>query len=175
MLPDWLKKLLEAVGLNPIRIEWKLRFLRERLRWERTSLARWAKILSYEHKFCSCGQLVHKDAKTCPQCGQTLSSRALYRVGRLLGFVTPEVGLVWTVLLLVICAVFLVEFRFGVMIGADNAGHVGGLVAGGVLGFIVPTDARQKAQLVALWRVLAAGCLAAWAYTLFMMWRSVSA
>lgn len=66
-------------------------------------------------------------------------------------------------------------FIFGVMIGADNAGHVGGLVAGGVLGFIVPTDARQKAQLVALWHVLAAGCLAAWVYTLFMMWRSVSA
>jgi len=311
MLPDWLKKLLQAAGINTIRLEWKLRYWRESLRWERTPFARWGKILSYEHKFCSCGQLVHKHAKVCPQCGRTLSSRALYRVSRALGFVAPEAGLVWIALLLVIGAVFLVEVRlsgvagllrppsrmlvrlgalhtqgiiegeywrllsaglihiglwhiafnaialsqlapaledeigswqfvvlvtltqlgctlasymyhpfvvsagasgiafgligfglayshrragwrgsalrdlylkwalygfvFGVMIGADNAGHLGGLLAGGIFGLVIPTRQDMKTRLLPLWRVLAIVSLAAWAYTILAMWRSVGA
>jgi hypothetical protein len=59
-------------------------------------------------------------------------------------------------------------------IGADNLGHLGGLAAGAVFGFLVPTEQDQDARLAILWRGLAVVCLLAWGYTVFMMVHSIS-
>jgi len=309
-LPPGLKKLLQSLGINAVRLEWKLRYLQERLRWERTPFARWAKVLSYQHKFCSCGLLVDKNAKVCPACGRKLHSRALYRIGRLLGFVAPEIGVAWPLLMVAVTAVFVGEFSlggltsllspssetlvrfgaiytpsleageywrilsaglvhvgllhivfnlmalsqlapgiedeigawqfialvtvsqigcgcasyflrpvvlsagasgiafgligfglayshrqgggrgrarcdlylkwaiygflFGLFMGADNLGHLGGLAAGAVFGFIVPVGLEEETRLAMFWRVLAVVCLVAWGYAVFMMIRSIS-
>ena len=310
-LPPALKKILQALGINTVRLEWKLRYMRESWRWERTPFARWAKILSYRHKFCSCGVLVDKDAKVCPACGRKLHSRAAYRVSRLLGFVVPEIGVVWPIFMLVIVLVFVGQLRvgglqslltpsnalifrfgavfgpavsdgeywrmlsaglvhiglihilfnlmalsqlapaiedeigawkfivlvtvtqlgttlaaflyhpgvlsagasgiafgligfglayghregtsrgramsdvylkwaiygfvFGMAVGADNAGHLGGLATGAALGWILPAKAKQDLGEGGLSPFLALVCLAAWGYTLFSMWRSIAA
>jgi len=310
-LPPRLKRLLEALGINVVRLEWKWRYFRERLQWRRTALAQWVQILSYRHKFCECGLLVDKDAKVCPGCGRKLHSRAVYRIGRLLGFVTPEVGVAWPFLLFLIAVVFLGEVRlggwvsllsppasvlirlgavytpaiaqgeywrllaaglihgglihigfnlmalsqlapaledeigpwefillvtvtqlgcgwatyflrtfafsvgasgiafgligfglsyshrqgggrglalrdlylkwavygflFGMWVGADNLGHLGGLAAGVMFGLLAPTDPQLNARLALLWRILAMACLIAWGYTLVEMIRSLAA
>jgi rhomboid protease GluP len=66
-------------------------------------------------------------------------------------------------------------FFFGMMIGADNLGHLGGLVAGVAFGRLIPADKHTpKPAVVLFWRILAGACLAAWAYALFSMWRSIA-
>lgn len=315
LLPPWLKQFLQALGINTVRLEWKLRYWRENWSWDRTPFARWAKILAYKHKFCKCGLLVDKDAKVCPRCGETVQSRTAYRLGRALGFIAPEAGVAWPGLLLAIGAVFFFELRldglaalgsptspmlgslgaligkgishggeiwrllsaglihiglihilfnsmalsqlapaqedeigpwkfivlvtatqigctllsyayhvytvgdvysagasgiafgligfglayshrrggrlganlrdlyikwaiygflFGLFIGADNAGHLGGLAAGVAFGFLLPDPESEPAALAWFWRALALVCLVAWAYTLFSMAQSVA-
>lgn len=111
MLPPWLKKILQTLGINTVRLEWKLRYWRENTSWSRTPFARWFKTLSYEHKYCKCGALVDKNAEVCPHCGEAVGSRLAYRISRALGFVTPEFGIVWIGLLVMIAGVFLVELK----------------------------------------------------------------
>jgi rhomboid protease GluP len=107
------------------------------------------KVLSYRHKFCSCGLLVDKNARICPGCGRKLHSRALYRVGRLLGFVTPEIGVAWPLLLLVITVVFVGEFWLGGLTSLLSP-PVGALVRFGA----IYTPAIQAGEY---WRILSAG------------------
>lgn len=43
---------------------------------------------------------------------------------------------------------------FGFVVGADNAGHMGGLVGGGILGFLIPTGHRMMSRLQPAFSIL---------------------
>jgi len=58
---------------------------------------------------------------------------------------------------------------FGLVVGADNFAHVGGLVVGGLLGLVVPTGPSQTASGVFIWRA------AAWLGALVCVWAFVMA
>ena len=318
MLPPWLKRLLQSLGVNPVRLEWKLRGWRDDLRRMRAPFVRWRQAVGYQHKYCSCGLLVDRHTKVCPHCGRNVGSRLSWQVSRALGLIVPSAGLGWGVFLLAIVTVFLAEIRmtqaailfgvggdeerwlidkaltslgalrsrhvfageywrllsaallhgslihilfntiaisqlappieqetrtwpfvvlvtvtqlgaavaslvyyplvyaaptysvgasgvafgligfglaythrqtgasplrdiyfkwaiygllFGIMAGADNAAHVGGLAVGAILGATMPREAGG-ARLATVWALLGAACLAAWAWTVFSMIRS---
>ena len=52
-------------------------------------------------------------------------------------------------------------FVFGLLVGADNIAHAGGLVAGAFLGFLVERERVHREKLDPLWNALAALCAAA--------------
>jgi len=51
-------------------------------------------------------------------------------------------------------------FVFGLMLGADNAAHLGGLLTGAAFGWLVPTNIRGQRQTEALFNILAWICVA---------------
>lgn len=52
-------------------------------------------------------------------------------------------------------------FVFGLVVGADNAGHLGGALGGVVFGLVLPLGVRGRRTLAPLFNVLALVCLAA--------------
>jgi membrane associated rhomboid family serine protease len=52
-------------------------------------------------------------------------------------------------------------FIFGLVVGADNAGHLGGGLGGALLGLVMPLGVRGRQALAPLFNVLALLCLAA--------------
>ncbi|PLX93562.1 MAG: rhomboid family intramembrane serine protease [Desulfuromonas sp.] len=63
----------------------------------------------------------------------------------------------------------LFAFVFGLLVGADNAAHLGGLVGGAVLGFLFPNTYRLKKQLEPLFNLLGAICGLALVTSLIML------
>ena len=52
-------------------------------------------------------------------------------------------------------------FVFGLLVGADNAGHLGGAIGGALIGLAMPIGVRARRALAPLFNVLAIICLAA--------------
>ena len=46
-------------------------------------------------------------------------------------------------------------FVFGFLIGADNIAHMGGFIAGALMGFLIEKERRMRDRLVPIWRLLA--------------------
>jgi len=64
-------------------------------------------------------------------------------------------------------------FVFGLLVGADNAGHLGGALGGAVLGLITPLRYRRKDLAAKLFNILALICVAAVVYSLIMLALSI--
>lgn len=60
-------------------------------------------------------------------------------------------------------------FVFGLVVGADNAGHLGGAVGGAALGAILPLGIRGRKTMKPLFNVLGGLCIAATAGSLVML------
>lgn len=60
-------------------------------------------------------------------------------------------------------------FIFGLVLGADNAAHLGGALAGGVFGMVVPLSVRRERQLATLFNALAFLSVLAVATSLVML------
>jgi len=110
-----LDTILRALGFNPTQLRW---------RWRRgkVAISNWfnrtenrSRAARYEHKTChACNAPVDREEKTCPRCGAALASAAVNRAGRLLQFIVPEGGFVYTTFIgIVIVALF------GVMVAQD--------------------------------------------------------
>ncbi len=52
-------------------------------------------------------------------------------------------------------------FVFGLMVGADNAGHLGGGLGGAVFGLLLPMGVRRQGHVSKIFNLLAALCVAA--------------
>jgi rhomboid protease GluP len=92
-LPPELRRFLERLGVNTVRLQWRIRhwqnwFARRRRNGLMPSSFGWVR---YRHKFCpQCGALNDRDAKRCSKCGRRLPSFNVYRVFRLLGLIVPS-------------------------------------------------------------------------------------
>ncbi len=62
-----------------------------------------------------------------------------------------------------------IAFVFGLLIGADNAGHLGGAIGGVLFGLVLPIGVRGRQTLRTFFNVLGAACVAATAGSLLMM------
>ncbi len=85
---DWveaLTRLAAALGLNQVRVRWKLEALRRRARAARLRAAEQVEHVRYRHKICpECGRLNDGEAERCARCGVRLGGKAwhvLQRIG----------------------------------------------------------------------------------------------
>jgi len=60
-------------------------------------------------------------------------------------------------------------FVFGLMVGADNAGHLGGALGGAVLGLVLPQGVRGRKSTRWLFNSMAAVCLAATIWSFYKL------
>jgi len=54
----------------------------------------------------------------------------------------------------------LMAFLFGLVVGADNAAHLGGALSGAALGWIIPTSIRSQKNTDVLFKWIAMACVA---------------
>lgn len=95
---DWIETLVKAgafVGLNPIRIRWRLRSWQDRLQSEGQRTVVEARSVTHESKVClQCGALSGAQDRTCVRCGARLPPRWVVVLHRALRRVdlglTPE-------------------------------------------------------------------------------------
>ncbi len=64
-------------------------------------------------------------------------------------------------------------FVFGLLVGADNAGHLGGAAGGALIGLVLPFGVRARKKLAPLFNTLALACAGAILVSLVMLARSV--
>ncbi len=92
-IPPGIKNLLEKLGVNTTRLQWKLYQMerrRERIREDGMQLPLALQWLNNPNKKCMrCGAFNAPGDRTCHECGARLPSVGLYRVMRLLGFMQP--------------------------------------------------------------------------------------
>lgn len=87
---EWLAGLAELVGLNRVRVRWKLDRWRRNVTGVRGRASARVEHLRYKHKICGvCGRLHDKDDKVCSGCGARLGGAAWQKVQRL-GLVMPR-------------------------------------------------------------------------------------
>ncbi len=83
---DWIEtvaQLGKAVGMNPVRIRWKLRSWQDRQKGRGRAVAGKAKAVKREHKTCPvCNGINAAGDKTCAHCGARLRSRGGEMVAR---------------------------------------------------------------------------------------------
>jgi rhomboid protease GluP len=60
-------------------------------------------------------------------------------------------------------------FVFGLLVGADNAGHLGGALGGALLGLLIPASWRRRPLLDQFFNLLALISTAAILYSLTML------
>jgi len=120
---DWIEtvvKLAESVGLNGMRVRWKL--IRMRKSWERTAqdASNETQHLSYEHTVCpQCGRVQDRSSKRCNKCGEGLGPRPLQMLQRI-GLVTPKFLSLSTLI-----GIALLVAYFRVMIARPGEGYFG--------------------------------------------------
>lgn len=119
-----LDKILELLGTNRTRMEWKLRAWRRS--WERLAgrFKNRTQALSYQHQTCpECSHPADAEAKVCTRCGFALGGRTAHRARRLLGMVwaqgTPVTA---TVLTATIAVVYVVSSMWGSRQGLGGLG-----------------------------------------------------
>jgi rhomboid protease GluP len=107
---DWLETLVgfaKLVGLNPVRVRWRL--LGWRKRWQDWQLGTRRQLghAGYAHKICpACGQVQDRHERRCIKCGAVLGAR-LWQVANRLGLVVPTAVSVSTLLGMIIAVAYL--------------------------------------------------------------------
>ena len=104
---DTLTRLGSALGMNPIRVRWKLEKWRKS--WHRVARRGEQRLehARYEHKVCPhCGRVADKDDKICSGCGFRLTSRTWQMLGRL-GLTLPKTLTMSSLLGIVLVAAYL--------------------------------------------------------------------
>jgi hypothetical protein len=98
---DWietLSKIAGSVGLNQVRVRWKLMGWRDSWRNRKHQARVTAEHIGYEHRICpSCGSIQDRALKICGNCGQPLTPRPLEMLNRL-GLVAPRLASVSSIL-----------------------------------------------------------------------------
>lgn len=106
---EQLDKLMRAVGLNPMRVRWRLRRWGEG--WQRwlNSWENRSRSAKYQHKLCpGCGLNVDGSERVCPRCGDRLPSFAMTRLGRIGQLLMPAGVVTYSNLFVLFCvAIFL--------------------------------------------------------------------
>ncbi len=73
---DWIEggtRLAGALGMNPVRVRWKLMQWKESWEHSRQKAANTVEEVRYRHKVCPfCGTLQDDSRKTCLNCGKVL-------------------------------------------------------------------------------------------------------
>jgi rhomboid protease GluP len=62
-----------------------------------------------------------------------------------------------------------IAFVFGLVVGADNAGHLGGAIGGVLFGLVLPLGIRGRQTLRLFFNVLGAGCVVVTVASILMM------
>ena len=85
---DWIERLARwggALGMNPVRIRWKLRAWQQHMAQRKRRLSTQAQAMTRTHKTCpACNGINGPDDKECIHCGARLSSRQVELARRLL-------------------------------------------------------------------------------------------
>ncbi len=102
-----LDKLLAALGLDPVRLRWRLQRWRERSERRRRELENRTRGLSYKNQLCpGCGLPAAPDERRCSRCGRKLHGLALQQLGRLWRLLVPEGSVAASGAFLFVCAAF---------------------------------------------------------------------
>jgi rhomboid protease GluP len=109
--PDaWIEKVVTvagALGMNPVRVRWKLIRWQEGRRRAHRRREQWVTHVRYQHKTCpKCGAVQDRDEAVCTGCGAALGRRGLQVLQRI-GLTAPEVISMSTLLALAILGVYL--------------------------------------------------------------------
>jgi membrane associated rhomboid family serine protease len=112
--PDaWIEKLVsvaKALGMNPVRVRWKLIRWQDSRRRAQRRREQWVTHVRYQHKTCpECGQVQDRDEKVCTACGAALTRRGVQVLQRI-GLASPELLSISTLLALAILGVYLREW-----------------------------------------------------------------
>lgn len=125
--PDaWIEKVVavaKALGMNPVRVRWKLIRWQESRRRGQRRREQWMTHVRYQHKTCpECGHVQDRDEKVCTACGAALNRRGVQVLQRL-GLTAPELISMSTLLALAILGVYLrVWLAAGGGLGSPAAG-----------------------------------------------------
>lgn len=91
--PGWISALVSAagaVGMNKVRVRWKLRAWLRRRRDDRHRVVNKATAVAYQHKVCGhCTAVNDRGETTCTRCGRPLSARPV-ELARRVGIGVPE-------------------------------------------------------------------------------------
>jgi membrane associated rhomboid family serine protease len=90
---DWIEtvsKIAGALGLNQVKVRWKLMAWRDSWKTTRHQAGVTAQHLGYAHRVCPhCGRIQDRSLKVCGDCGQPLSPR-IWELLKRFGLVTPH-------------------------------------------------------------------------------------
>ncbi|HEX8108350.1 MAG TPA: rhomboid family intramembrane serine protease [Kofleriaceae bacterium] len=109
--PDvWIEKVVSvagALGMNPVRVRWKLIRWQEGRRRAQRRREQWVTHVRYQHKTCpTCGAVQDRDEKVCTACGAALTRRGVQVLQRI-GLAAPELISMSTLLALALLGVYL--------------------------------------------------------------------
>jgi len=111
-LPPKLEKFLASIGVNTVRLKWKLHDLEKW--WERRKEQKDLSKGKRRYKNCRCGRLYLAEDKVCEACGRKLPSYTAYRLTRLLAIGTPAAGWISISFLVLIALLYALQvFTFG--------------------------------------------------------------
>jgi rhomboid protease GluP len=103
---DWLTGIAGALGMNKVRVRWKLMYWRDSWARSRQQASNTVEEVGYRHKVCPhCGTLQDEFHKTCANCGKLLLPHWLEVLKRA-GIGLPEVQSVSSLLTLVMIAIY---------------------------------------------------------------------
>jgi rhomboid protease GluP len=109
--PDaWIEKVVtvaQALGMNPVRVRWKLIRWQDSRRRAQRRRAQWITHVRYQHKTCpECGRVQDRDEKVCTACSAALTRRGTQVLQRI-GLTAPELMSMSTLLALAMLGVYL--------------------------------------------------------------------
>ena len=109
--PDaWIERVVRvagALGMNPVRVRWKLIRWQEGRRRAQRRREQWVTHVRYQHKTCpTCGAVQDRDEKSCTACGGALTGRGLQVLQRI-GLTAPDLISMSTLLALAMLGVYL--------------------------------------------------------------------
>jgi membrane associated rhomboid family serine protease len=106
---DWIEtaaKIAGAIGLNPVRVRWKLMAWREARQAARNRRGETVAHIRYQHRICpACGSVQDKSNRVCGACGSKLTPRFMEILQRA-GIIAPQALSISSLLALAIAAIY---------------------------------------------------------------------